>query len=358
MKNNIHDYIGVQSLTIVEAMKKIDKNSLGLIYIVDENSKLVGCLTDGDIRRWLIRSGTTEGDVSLAMNYNPRYLHLEDKHYAKEKMNCEQIYSIAIINESREIVDIVIDDRILAIKTRQRKDVLNDTPIIIMAGGKGTRLYPFTKILPKPLIPIGDIPILERILTRFYQFGAREFFITINYRKEMIKSYFSELNTPYTIHFIEEDKPMGTAGSISLIEKEFEKPVIVTNCDILIEADYEEVLSYHNDSDNDMTIVSALKNISIPYGVLHSEKSGVIVGMEEKPELSYFINTGMYVVNPSILKLIPNDSLFHMTDLANKVIQLQKRLGMFPISENSFLDMGQFEEMKKMEERVANGYLN
>jgi CBS domain-containing protein len=141
-----------QSLPLVEAMKLIDKNALGLIYVIDGDNKLVGCLTDGDIRRWIIKNGSIEGIVSEAMNDHPRYLNASERQFANDKMNRELIYSIAIVNDCKEIIDIVVDDRILKLRTSERKDSLNKTPVIIMAGGKGTRLYPYTKILPKPLI--------------------------------------------------------------------------------------------------------------------------------------------------------------------------------------------------------------
>ena len=252
------------------------------------------------------------------------------------------------------IKDVIFLEEYLKIRkgNKEENDILRDTPVIIMAGGKGTRLYPYTRILPKPLIPIGDIPILERIFNRMSSYGVEDIYLTVNYKKEMIKSYFSESDHTYRIHYVNEEQPMGTAGSISLIEDKFEKPVIVTNCDILIEADYGNIMKYHQESGNDLTIISSLKNTVIPYGVLYSEKQGQITSMEEKPQITHLINTGMYVINPEFLEWIPKDRVFHMTDLVELMIQRNKRVGMYPISENAFLDMGEFEELKKMEERL------
>ena len=146
--------------------------------------------------------------------------------------------------------------------------------------------------------------------------------------------------------------PLGTAGSIYLINESFDQPVIVTNCDILIQADYNKIITYHKESGNAMTIVSSLKNSVIPYGVINLGENGVISSMDEKPTLSHFINTGMYVVNPECLKMIPKNTVYHMTNLAEQLMSDGKRVGMFPISEDSFLDMGQFEEMKRMEEML------
>ena len=221
-----------------------------------------------------------------------------------------------------------------------------------MAGGKGTRLYPYTKILPKPLIPIGDIPIMERILDRFFKFGVKNFFATVNYKKNMIISYFSDIESKYKIKYVEENKPLGTAGSIKLINEKIKKPFIVTNCDILIEADYNDIYKYHMDSGNKLTIVGALKNVVIPYGVLHTKENGSVISMEEKPSFSNFINTGMYILNPELIEQIPEDTFFHMTDLAEKLLQNGERVGMYPVSEDSFLDMGEFAEMQRMEEKL------
>lgn len=355
-RDELKKYTGTVNLTVVDAMRMIDSNSAGLIYVVDDNRKLIGSLTDGDIRRWIIKNGDLNATVQNAMNRNPKFIHHNDVKNCIRKMEEEQIYSLAVLNEDQEIEDIIFDESIWKNVERKNSSALLHVPIIIMAGGKGTRLYPYTKILPKPLIPIGDIPILQRILNRFHQYGACEFFITVNYKKEMIKSYFAEARLSYSIQYIEEDKPLGTAGSVRLIDRKFDRPVIVTNCDVLIDTDYEKILDFHAISGNDMTIVSSLKNTYIPYGVLYSKDYGRITSMEEKPRLSYFVNTGMYVVNPDYLNWIPEGKVYHMTDLAEKMIQMDKQVGMYPVSENSFLDMGEFEEMKKMEEWVKNKY--
>ena len=151
---------------------------------------------------------------------------------------------------------------------------------------------------------------------------------------------------------MEEDKPLGTAGSLRLIKKNFDRPIFVTNCDILIHADYANLYEYHQKSGNVMTIVTALKNIVVPYGVLKSREQGIVTSMEEKPKLSYFVNTGMYILNPEVIEMIPPNGMFHMTDLADDLLKKGSQVGMYPISEDSFLDMGEFEEMKRMEEKL------
>ncbi|MBO7474076.1 MAG: nucleotidyltransferase family protein [Ruminococcus sp.] len=352
-KSDIVKFIAKQYITVVEAMQLIDNNTRGILFIVNDNGELIGSLSDGDIRRWIIKTGDLNGKAEKMMNKNPKMLFEHEKNNGYEFMKTKSINSVPIVDSTKKIVDILFDDEQASVGISSTG--LAGTPIIIMAGGKGTRLYPYTKILPKPLIPIGDVPILERIINRFYNFGANDFYLTVNYKKEMIKSYFKELSPAYSISYIEESKPLGTAGSIKLIEKKFDTPVIITNCDILIEADYEKVLSFHKESGNALTIVSSLKNVTIPYGVLHSSQNGVISSMEEKPQLSYFINTGMYVLDPQYIEKIPDDTFYHMTHLADQLMSDGLQVGMYPISENSFLDMGEFEEMKKMEARINSG---
>ena len=344
-------FLIVPSATVVEAMQKIDANAKGILFAMDANQKLIGVITDGDIRRWLIKTGELQGTVEQIMNKNPRVIYQKEIVFAEECIEKYQITALPVVNEQGVVLDILFRG---AVENGRRKPKCNlkDVPVVIMAGGKGTRLYPYTKVLPKPLIPIGDIPIMERIIERFRNYGVKQFWATVNYRKNMIKSYFSESLSNCDICYVEEEKPLGTAGSLSLIEEGFEKPFIVTNCDILIQADYEDIYRYHQESGNELTIVTALKNIVVPYGVVHSSENGAVLSMEEKPKLSYFVNTGMYILSSELLKEIPKDTFFHMTDLSNKLLAEGRKVGMYPISEDSFLDMGEFEEMHRMEAKL------
>lgn len=193
---------------------------------------------------------------------------------------------------------------------------------------------------------------MERIVNKFLDYGVQRFYATVNYKKNMIKSYFQEAQVECNIKYVEENKPLGTAGSLSLIEDKFECPFVVTNCDTLIHADYTDIYRYHRENGNELTIVTALKNIVVPYGVVHSVENGLIDSMEEKPKLSYFVNTGMYILNPYLMDEIPADTFYHMTDLTNKLLTEERKVGMYPISEDSFLDMGEFEEMRRMEAKL------
>lgn len=346
----IAKFIGKDNITIVDAMGKIDVNSKGILFIVDDNSALVGALSDGDIRRWIMNAGEISAIVTNAMNKNPKSLTLNEKENAVKVMKEASVTAIPIVDDDNRIVDIVVLSEIE--EGIKKTDSLSDVPVVIMAGGKGTRLYPYTKILPKPLIPIGDTPIVERIIDYYTDFGVNSFYMTVNYKKAMIRSYFEELSPDYSIKYVEETIPLGTGGSIKLIEDRFDKPIFITNCDALILADYNDIYQYHLNSGNDITMVSALKNIQVPYGVLHTGDNGGLESIEEKPKLSFFINTGMYIINPETIDLIPDDVMFHMTHLVEAVMRNGGKVGTYPVSEDSFLDMGEFDEMKRMKEKL------
>ena len=347
-KERIDSFIGTRSLSIVDAMGKIDINSKGILFIVDENGSLVGSLTDGDIRRWLLKSGKITATVVEAMNPCP--CTLTRAMDALQIMKDKSITAIPIIDTNRNIVDICL---LSDFEEDKQKGDLSGVPVVVMAGGKGTRLYPYTKILPKPLVPIGDTPIVERITDYYAEFGIDLFYMTVNYKKAMIRSYFDDVEHQYDIKYVEEPKPLGTGGSIKLIKDKFDKPIFVTNCDALILADYYDIYQYHIRLGNDITIVSALKNFQVPYGVLHTGENGVLESMEAKPKFSYFINTGMYIINPELIDLIPDDTMFHMTHLVEKTMERGGKIGTYPVSEDSFLDMGELDEMKRMEEKLG-----
>lgn len=349
---NADYFISKSNINVVEALSKIDECGYGIIYIVNDANQLIGAVSDGDIRRWIIKTNDLSANISFFMNRKPKYIFENERDKANEFRKKYPISSLPILNSNKEVIDIVVFKKSVDLTAEVRSSKNWDIPCVIMAGGKGTRLFPYTKVLPKPLIPIGDTPILERIFNRFAGFGVKKFYLTVNYKKNMIRLYFDEVNPDYDIAYIEEEKPLGTGGSLRLIKESFSKPIIVANCDALINADYKDLYDFHNKSGNEITVVSSLKNITVPYGVLKTKENGELIDMEEKPKLSYFINTGMYVINPNTISLIPKDEVYHMTNLVEDVKKRGGKVGMYPISEDSFLDMGEFDEMRRMEEKL------
>ncbi len=342
-------FIGKDGMSITDAMEAIDKNARGLLFVTDSTGVLKGCISDGDIRRWIIRTGNLKGKVIDVMNRSPKWILTNEEQSGMELMKKYQIRMIPVLDENRRIVGILTDEgKNTVVKV---DDDMKGVPVFVMAGGKGTRLYPYTKILPKPLVPIGEVPIIERIMNEFSMQGTERFIVSVNYKKEILKAYLNELRQ-YRIDYIEEDQPLGTAGSLKLITDDFPEVFFVTNCDIIVKADYSRMLAYHKSNKNDMTIISSLKKTTLPYGVLHTKEEGVITSLEEKPKKSYLINTGMYILNKYCLDLIPNKGIYHMTDLANELLKRNKKVGTFPVSEESFFDMGEFSELQRMEEKL------
>lgn len=349
-KQRMEAFLGNTQMRLVEAMARIDQNAKGILFLTDETGKLAGCVSDGDIRRFLIRTGDLTATAAQAMNPHPTTLTVRQTAEAARYMT-QGITALPVVDAAGQVTDILLQCELQG-STPAVKGDLSNVPVVIMAGGKGTRLYPYTKILPKPLIPIGETPIVERIMNAFTEYGVDAFYLTVNYKKEMIKSYFGDGEFPFTVRYVEEEKPLGTGGSLTLIPERFTAPLFVTNCDALILADYSRIYEYHRTSGNAITMVAAVKNITVPYGVLHTKENGELIDMEEKPTLSHMVNTGMYVINPEAISHIPPDTLFHMTHLVEQMQREGYQVGVYPVSEDSFLDMGELDEMRRMEEKL------
>ena len=224
-KEQLIQFLGESTLHIVEAMEKIDANAHGILFIVDKSGRLQGTVTDGDIRRWIIRSGKLDVAVADIMNKDPKIVYRGEESQAQDYMKKVQVKALPVLDAEGKVTDIILDREDVTEMEKRDMKTLREVPVVVMAGGKGTRLYPYTKILPKPLIPIGDIPIMERIIDKFAEYGVADFYATVNYKKSMIKSYFADLAKEYSIQYVEEDKPLGTAGSLRLIDTEFECPI-------------------------------------------------------------------------------------------------------------------------------------
>ncbi|MEA4848933.1 MAG: sugar phosphate nucleotidyltransferase [Clostridiaceae bacterium] len=343
---DVKDFLINEECTLLEAMEFLDKVAKKVLFVV-KDGQLVAAITDGDIRRWILKKGNLDAKVKEIANYNPKYLMENEKVYAKEYMKKYFIEGLPILNENKDIVSIILwNDEEFGIKRS-----LN-IPVVIMAGGLGTRLYPYTKILPKPLIPIGEIPIAEHIINRFHKYGANQFFLVVNHKKNMIKAYFNEIKKDYEINYADEDKPLGTGGGLSLLKGSIHSTFILSNCDILIEEDYEKIYNYHKSENNLITMVCSLKNIVIPYGVIEINETGGIEEMKEKPELSFFANTGMYIAEPKVIEELEDNEAVGFPDIIEKYKGAGEKIGIYPISKNSWMDMGQLDEMEEMRRRL------
>lgn len=330
--------------TIKKALKKLDETAKKIL-LVTEGKKLIGILTDGDIRRWILKNGNLAEPIETIMTTSPKYILERDRKLSKKILKKNSIEAMPIINEKKEVIDIAFWNDEFDENLKYEK---LSNPVVIMAGGKGTRLYPYTRVLPKPLIPIGDTPIVERIINKFNEHGCKNFHMTVNHKKNMIKAYFNEIEKDYTIDYVEEEKPLGTAGSLYLLKDKIKETFFLSNCDILIEGNYSSMLNYHKENKSKITLITSLKHHVIPYGVMSIDENGDLIEMIEKPEYNYLINTGMYIIEAEVMEDIPENKFFHITDLINDYIEKGEKIGVYPVSEGSWLDMGEIKEMENM----------
>jgi len=337
--------------SIMDALKLMDKIDKKLVLIIAEN-KFIGLLSAGDIQRAIIQSKPLQTAVQDIIRTNIKVAKSDDSFQTIKKMMMDyRMEMCPVISESNEILKVYFWEDIFEIN----KPTLNsklDLPVVIMAGGLGTRLKPLTNVLPKPLIPIGERTMLEEIMDRFAVHQCSDFYISVNYKADLIEYYINDLNLPLNINFYRETKPLGTAGSLSLLKDKIKKTFFVNNCDIIIDQDYTEIYNYHKEHNNKITIVAALKQFLIPYGTVETSDGGELIAIKEKPDLNFWINTGMYLLEPEVLKEIPEGDFFHITNLIDKLKSQGKKVGVFPVSEGSWLDTGEWGEYNKTQEKL------
>lgn len=334
--------------TIFEAMQIIDKNTRKILF-VQNKGVLLATVTDGDIRRWILKGGDLQSQIKYVANYQPKYLKEGQTHLATFIMKEYGIDAVPIVDEKHIIRKIIFQNSLGQEKIKFDKDI----PIVMMAGGVGTRLSPYTNILPKPLIPIGDYPIAEHIINRFHTYGCNQFYMIVNYKRNMIKAYFDDLQKDYQLEFVAEEKILGTGGGLSLLKGKIRDTFILTNCDIVIDDDLTKVYKHHKESGNLITTVCSLKNFTIPYGIVNVGENGMIESIQEKPQMSFFTNTGCYCVEPEVIEDLVYNEPVDFPMIIEKYIDREKKVGIYPIGEDAWLDMGQFDELEKMKERLG-----
>lgn len=330
-------------ITILNALKKMDDEAVKSLLIFKQN-KFISLLTIGDIQRAILRNVNLNSIVENIVDENKKYAQKDDDlEIIKSKMHSMRAEIMPVISNEGDLLKIYTWNELFSEKNISFKQKL-DVPVIIMAGGKGTRLKPLTNVIPKPLIPLNDKTILEIIMDQFIEIGSSKFYISVNYKHEILKYYLENTNKNYDVDYFKEEQPLGTIGSVSLLKGIVKMPFFVTNCDIIIDQDYRDVYDYHIQNKNIITIVSAIKSQKIPYGVIKSGDEGLLVELTEKPENSYLINTGVYILNPEIIDDIPENTFFNITDLIEKVQEAGGRVGCFPVSEKSWTDIGDWSE--------------
>jgi dTDP-glucose pyrophosphorylase/CBS domain-containing protein len=347
MLRSLNEKISSRSIQINEdlltALKKMDQLQVKSL-LVFQDDKFMNILSIGDIQRAILRNLSLDTSVTLVLRDHSTLASSDSSlESIMETMLQRRIECMPVLDEDRNLVDVIFWEDVF--ETPKGVKEKFDLPVVIMAGGKGTRLKPITNVLPKALIPIGEKSILEHIMDRFAEAGSHKFHLSVNYKAAIIKYYFDQLEgAEYKIEYFQEPKPLGTVGSLYLLKDSINSTFFVTNCDILIDADYSEILHYHRQQKNEITIVSALKHYEIPYGTLETGNQGQLVKLSEKPELTFQINSGMYILEPHLLEEIPKEEFYHITHLIEKVVDRNGRVGVFPVSQGSWIDIGQWDE--------------
>ena len=342
---DINKYLVPEDISVAEAVRRIDEGKKKVVFCL-RDGRLSGCFTDGDMRRYILRDGNMENPVSRAMNPHPIVFSTLQEAEALAFMKRSLAVAVPIISESREVVKIYFRDELDG--EGAVRQLPERVPLVIMAGGKGTRLYPYTHILPKPLIPIGEIPIMDHIIGRFGRYGVEDAYLILNHKRNMIKAYYNEADLPCRIHYVDEDRFLGTGGGLSLLRGKIGSTFFLSNCDCLLDADYTCMYEYHKEHKNALTFILAAKRVGIPYGVVDLARDGTIEMIREKPEYDFLVNTGIYLAEPCVIDCLGEGVHLDMPDVAWRLLEGGFRVGGYPITEKSWLDMGQLSEMQNM----------
>lgn len=343
-KDKIQKYQIGQEANIRQTAKKLDLGGIGFIVIINNKHKVIGIVTDGDFRRAILMGVNLDSNVLELVNNN--FSYLEDSYLIEEVTNLfleKSIFRIPVLKDG-VLIDILFRENFDIAKKHVKIENKRQIDVVIMAGGKGTRMKPFTKILPKPLIPIGEKSMLEVIMDEYNLYFDSDFYISVNYKANIIKAYLEEFKNKYEMSYINEENPLGTGGALKYVENKIKKPFFVSNCDILIKADYERIYQSHIKNKYDITIVASMMHYEIPYGVCEINEGGELKKMVEKPEYDFLVNAGMYIINPDALKYIPKNQFYNITNLIDKVKNENGKVGVFPVTEKSYLDVGQWKE--------------
>ena len=335
------------SNTIIDALNLIQKNFHKSVIVVDRNEKLLGILSDADIRRSLLKGVKLTDEIKKF--YNKRIFFVKNKKYdlqkIKKKIVERGLFIVPIVDKNKKIIDLISYKNL---ENRSRSKVKGIT-IVIMAGGKGKRLKTFTDILPKPLIPINNKTILEHIISNFQSHGINNFSFITHHKSAIIKSYLKEINSKLKMkyNFFVEKIPLGTSGGLKLLEKKITKDFFVSNCDTLVKNDLLDIYEHHKKKSNLITIVVSYKEYQIPYGIFNTNKNGKLIGIIEKPKKNYLVNTGLYVINPKIFKYIKKNHYLDFDSLLKIIKNHNLKIGLFPIEDKNWKDVGQWAEYKQ-----------
>lgn len=339
----IENYVVNSDIYLAEAVDLMSKNKYKGLVVV-EDLKVIGVFTRQD----LVKCVHFFGMQSIKLNnfINRNFLYFIDK-IDEEKVKNTQKSLIPILRKNLTLKDIYFPEKKCECKNL-------GYPVVIMAGGLGTRLYPYTKILPKPLVPVNGTPMVELIINRFYDRGSKKFYLIVNHKKEMIEAYFDNLEKGYQVCYAEETQQLGTGGGLYFVRNNINETFFLTNCDILLLENYDEIFEFHKNSKNAVTMIVSVKSIKVPYGVMDVDANQIIKAFHEKPTYGMLVNTGIYVVEPCVFNYIENEEKIDFPTLLQRMITSGEKIGVYPITEDKWIDMGQVEEYKQAEKLLYN----
>ncbi len=345
--NEFHRFLLSPETSILEAIRRIDSSSVQIALVTNGEGHLLGTVTDGDVRRGLLRGVRVEDPVSAVMNKKPVTASSgADRDKLLATMAEFGIRQIPLLDVAGRFAGLETLDHLIHGQTRENV-------VVLMAGGEGRRLRPLTAAMPKPMLRLGDKPLLETILESFVGAGFRRFYISVNYKAELVESHFRDgRDWNVNIEYLRESKPLGTAGALHLLPEAPTQPILVMNGDLLTKVSFPNLVDFHAQGRAAATICVRDYNLTVPYGVVEMTNSHV-AALEEKPQQRHLVNAGIYVLEPSALNLVPPNERFDMPDLLSRLIQTGTGVTAFPIREY-WMDIGQMSDF----ERASQDYTN
>jgi dTDP-glucose pyrophosphorylase len=350
---NLEQILIQPGASVWEAIEAVDRSGAGIALLVDEDCHLIGTITDGDVRRAILHGVSMDVAAAALLDYRPEEYRRPtvaplgtERPEILQLMQSRGIRHVPVLDDEGRVVDLVWLNELV-------KECELPLRAVVMAGGHGTRLRPLTEELPKPMLPMGDRPLLELIIEQLRQAGIRQVSLTTHYKEEAIVQHFGDgQDFGVEIRYVREDQPLGTAGALSLLDESAE-PLLVINGDILTRLDLRAMLDFHREQQAEMTVAVRRYEFSVPYGVVETEGTAV-VGISEKPTIRHFVNAGIYLLNPEVCRYIPDGQHYDMPDLISRLVTEGHRVVSFPVREY-WLDIGRIEDYQKALADIENG---
>ncbi len=342
-----------KKLKLSNIITRLDNSKSKTLFVLSKNRTLIGAISDGDIRRCIVKNKGLDFIIDDVINYEPISV---SKNTAYEKINFMfknySLKAIPVLGPNKKIQKIIHLSEFHKNTFPQSLKKSAKISAVVMAGGKGTRMRPFTEILPKPLIPLDGKPILSKILDNFISINASNILVSINSSSKILKAFYSD-DKSNKIIFIEEKKPLGTIGSLNLMKKKLTKDFFITNCDTIVRCDYFDIIDFHKKNKSILTVVGCEINQTIPYGICQIDKrNNDLTQIIEKPKNKFITNTGFYVANKSVIDFIPKNQKFDMDQLIKTILENRQKVSVFKINQNQWMDLGNWKEYNQSREKI------